>query len=317
MNSLNSDKQNDSTINGREGRDERADENSDRADEGNEKLHEALSEESAKMNDEDDNEFDQTRAAGSERSDVRDESPEVTDLLRQASLLLRRKFFTAAKAGEFGHRGQGIREQVAAAVDEALSEKELESLTDSLDKIVDVLGRNAEGASAEGRNDEWDERREFAGRRGYAARRECARRFGAEGRSALGQEYGFGGRLRSEFGPEPGRDFESEFGLGHVRTLGRGFDSRGDRGPRRNRNPRRERDLEDGWGSRREWAEDNVDEGRFDHHRRDGGCGSHAHSADHRGRSHRAGGRRGGKGRMVGAAFEHGFAAGYKRGVRS
>lgn len=146
MNSHNSDKQNDSTISGQEGRDERADEN-------NEENYEKLNEESTKMNDENDREFDVKGAAEAEHPEVRDEGPELTDLLRQASGLLRRKFFAAATAGEFGDRGQVIREQVDAVVDEALSEEELGSLTDSLGKIVDVLGKNAEDASAGGRGD--------------------------------------------------------------------------------------------------------------------------------------------------------------------
>lgn len=316
MNSFNSDKQNDSTTNG-QGRYERAAENSDRADESNERLNESLSEEDAKMIGEDDQEFDETRAAEAERSEVRDESPELTDLLKQANRLLRRKFVTAAKAGEFGHHGLAIREQVDGVVDEALSENELESLTDSLGKIVDVLRNNAERASDEGKSDEWDDGREFAGRRGYTARREFARRFGRDRRSASGQEYGFGRRFRPEFGPESERDFEPEFGPGHERKFGRGFDPRGDRSPMQDRNLRRERDPRVGWGSHREWEEGNVSKGRFDHHRSHEGCGSEDHSADHRSRGHRAGGRRRGMGRMVGAAFEHGFAAGYKRGVRS
>lgn len=249
MNSHNSDKQNDTPISGQAGRDERADERS-----------ENLSEESTKMNDE--NEFNGAGAAEADRSEARDEGPELTDLLKQASRLLRRKLIAAAAAGEFGNRGQAIREQVDAVVDEALSDEELESLTDSLGKIVDALGRNAEGAG-----DEWNERREFAGRRGYAARREFARRFAGAGRSATG----------------------------------------------RNRRP--EWDPRGGWGSRQGWDEDIADEGRFDHHRSHEGCGPEVHSVDHRG--HRPGGRRRGMGRMAGAAFDDGFAAGYEHGVRS
>lgn len=96
MNSHNSDKQNDSTIGGQEGRDERADENNE---ENYEKLNEGLNEESTKMNDENDHEFDQTGAAEAEHPEVRDEGSELTDLLRQASGLVRGKFFAAATAG--------------------------------------------------------------------------------------------------------------------------------------------------------------------------------------------------------------------------
>lgn len=275
MNSHNSDRQNDSSISGQTGRDERADERSENP-----------GEENAKMNDE--NEFDGAGAAEADRSEVRDEGLGLTDLLKQASCLLRRKLAAAAAAGEFGNRGRAIRGEVDAVIDEALSDEELETLTDYLSRIVDTLGRNAEGA-----DDEWNDRREFAGRRGYAARREFARRFAGARSSATYREYGFG----------------------------RGFGPSGDRRPRQEWSPRQDRNRphgwgpRGGWGSREDWGEDLVDEGRFDHRCSHEGWGPEVHGADHRG--HRSGGRRRGMGRMAGAAFEHGFAAGYEHGVRS
>ncbi|GAA1861231.1 hypothetical protein [Brevibacterium marinum] len=238
------------------------------------------------MNDE--NEFDGAGSVEADRSELRDEGPDLTDLLKQASRLLRRKLAAAAAAGEFGNRGRAIREEVDAVIDEALSDEELETLTDSLSRIVDTLGRNAEGA-----DDECNDRREFAGRRGYAARREFARRFARAGGAATYREYG----------------------------LGRGFGPSGDRKPRREWSPRQDRNRphgwgpRGGWGSREDWGEGLADEGRFDHRRSHEAWGPEVHGADHRG--HRLGSRRRGMGRMAGAAFEHGFAAGYEHGARS
>ncbi|WP_232488173.1 hypothetical protein [Brevibacterium antiquum] len=234
----------------------------------------------------DGHEFDEAGPAESGHSDMRDETPELSDLLKQASRLLRRKVFAAAAAGESGSRGQTIYEQVDAVIDEALSDEELESLTEHLGKIVDALGGHAGGAG-----DEWNDRREFAARRGF------------------GPEFG------PEFGP----------GRGH------GF------GPRRDRGQRHEWASRGGWDSPEEWGDGIADEGRFVHHRGHDECGPGNRGADHRGRDHdvrdyqdrdhcghdhrgpghRAGSRRRGMGRMIGAAFDHGFAAGYKRGVRS
>lgn len=271
MNSHNNSEQNDSattrdnsttTNSGQEGRDDRADDSSENP-----------SQESMNMND--GNEFDEAGPAEGGHSELRDETPELTDLLKQASRLLRRKAFAAGAAGEFGSRGQAIREQVGAVIDEALSDEELESLTENLGKIVDAFDGNAGGAG-----DEWNDRRDFAGRRG--------------------------------FGPEFGPEFGRELGRG----LKHGF------GPRRDRGQRPEWASRGGWYSPEEWGEDMADEGRFSHHRGHEECGPITHGADHRGRDHRghghrAGSRRRGMGRMVGAAFDHGFAAGYKRGVRS
>lgn len=264
MNSHNNSEQNDTnTGSGQEGREDRAGDRSD-----------IPGQESMNMNDR--HEFDETSPAEGGDSDMRDETPELTDLLKQASRLLRRKVFAAAAAGEFGGGGQAIREQVDAVIDEALSDEELESLIENLGKIVDALGEDAGGAG-----DEWNDRREFAGRRG------------------------FGPKFGPEFGP----------GVGH------GF------GPRRDRGQRHEWASRGGWNSFEERGEDSADEGRFVHHRGHGEYGPGTHGTDdrghdhrghdHRGHGHRAGRRRRGMGRLVGAAFDHGFAAGYKRGARS
>ncbi|WP_235345065.1 hypothetical protein [Brevibacterium sp. UCMA 11754] len=275
MNSHNNSEQNTNANSGQEGRDDRADDRS-----------EIPSEESMNMND--GNEFDEAGPAEGGHSEMRDETPELTDLLRQASRLLRRKVFAAAAAGEFGSRGQTTCEQVDAVVDEALSDEELESLTENLGKIVDALGGHAGGAG-----EEWNDRGEFARRRGF------------------GPEFG------PEFGPRFGPRFGPKFGHG----FGHGF------GPRRDRGQRREWASRGGWDSPEEWGEDSADEGRFVHHRGHEECGPGTHGTDHRGHDHRghnhrghdhrAGSRRRGMGRMVGAAFDHGFAAGYKRGARS
>ncbi|WP_260848249.1 hypothetical protein [Brevibacterium aurantiacum] len=284
MNSHNNSEQNDNNTNTGSGPGGREDRAGDRSD--------IPSQESMNMND--GHEFDEAGPAESGDSDMRAETPELSDLLKQASRLLRRKVLAAAAAGELGSRGQAIREQVDAVIDEALSDEELESLTENLGKIVDALGGDAGDAGYE-----WNDRREFAGRRG--------------------------------FGPKFGPEFGPKFGPGR----GHGF------GPRRDRGQRHEWASRGGWDSPEEWGEGITDEGRFVHHRGHEECGPGTRGADHRGRDHRgrdhdvrdyqtrdhcghghrghdhrAGSRRRGLGRMVGAAFDHGFAAGYKRGVR-
>lgn len=87
MNPQDNDKQDDSTSNGPDGQGDSVDERS-----------ENLGEESRSMNDE--YEYAATGDAGTGRSAGRDEGPELTDLLRQATRLLRRQFVAAIADGD-------------------------------------------------------------------------------------------------------------------------------------------------------------------------------------------------------------------------
>ena len=261
MNAQDNDKQDDSTSNGPDGQGDSVDERS-----------ENLGEESRSMNDE--YEYAATGDAGTGRSAGRDEGPELTDLLRQATRLLRRQFVAAIADGGLGDRGQALREHVHAVIDDALSDEERTALTDSMGKIVDALGAHAEDV-----DDEWNDRREFAGRRGSAARREFARRFTG----------GFG--PRGDW--SPGRD----------------------RNPRHEWDQRDAWGSHDGWDEgvidegRPEPHRSHDDCGP-------GAYGTEHRGRGHRG--HRGGGaRRRGMGRSVVASFERGYAAGYKHGARA
>lgn len=266
MNPQDNDKQDDSTSNGPDGQGDSVDERSER-----------LGEESRSMNDEYEYEYAATSDAGTGGSEGRDEGPELTDLLRQATRLLRRQFVATAADGGLGDRGQALREHVHAVVDDALSDEERTALTDSMGKIVVALGTHAEDV-----DDEWNDRREFAGRRGSAARRKFARRF-------------TGG-----FGPR------GDWSPGRYRNPRHEWDQRDAWGS----HDGRDEDIIDEGRPEPHRSHDDCGPGAYGAEHRGRGHLGH--------RGHRGGGaRRRGMGRSVGASFERGYAAGYKHGARS